>query len=651
MNNTVYSEQNFRKLIDEHIGYHTPSKDSLEETCSKLPNLPIQIFLHSPTKLTAKIDPKDVQNASKLIKKRNETAKNSTKSMTFIHSSYIANLANTGNYATNCVIKHMQIGETLRITGVVIHTAKYKNVGFDQGFMNFVENIGKILDDKNYKTKNPPTLLIETCISAGTEMFGKQEDLISFMELMREEHGEKIGICVDTAHVWGAGYNPSEFIEKFEKKLPGCIKLIHFNGSSKKFGSKTDGHCDPFSGNIDPKDMFKVAQWGLKNNVPLIREHEVTINLNSFKIHLKHYCNHSHDHHNNPSTGTINSSFVEHNEILDEQDQEELLAIFEPKVVPEINLKLGQMLKQVSNIRATNGVPQRGRNWSAIKHKQAAEIIMKHTTPITSYEQALKLDNVGKGIALKIKEFLETGELKEFLKLNKVEIEKQKALEIFTDIWGVGLATAQIWFKDGMKTLEDVRQNDKLHLTKQQQLGLTYYEDMKIPMARNEIEHIGDILTDAMNEVSFDMELHIVGSFRREQNPNHTSKDIDVLITCDHNPSKDNQNVLVGMIDKLSESMGVEIYSLGESSFIGLIEIDGIYRHVDIWIATGDEIYFAKVAHTNSKSMNINIRKLAAKKGLKLNEKGLFDGRGKLIKVKSEREIFDKFGIEPEYKC
>lgn len=627
-----YSENKFRELIDEHIGYHTPSRDTLEETCSKLPTLPIQIFLHSPTKMTTKIDPKDIENAAKLIKKREYNPKN-TKTATFIHCPYICNLANEGNYATNSIIKHMQIGEKLFVQGIVIHTSKYKNVGFDKGFLNFVENIGKILEKASGKT----ILLIESCVGAGTEMFFEIDSLINFMELMREEHGEKIGICVDTAHVWGAGYNPSDFIEKFEKKLPGVIKLIHFNGSSKKRGSKADGHTDPFSGNIDPKDMFKVTQYCIAHNIPMIREYEVTINLNSFKIHLKHYCNHDNPTHNH------------NHEILDEQDQEELLAIFEPKVVPEINLKLGQMLKQVSNIRATNGAPQRGRNWSAIKHKQAAEIIMKHTTPITSYEQALKLDNVGKGIALKIKEFLETGELKEFLKLNKVEIEKQKALEIFTDIWGVGLATAQVWFKAGMKTLEDVRHNDKLHLTKQQQLGLTYYEDMKIPMARNEIEHIGDILKDAMNEVSFDMELHIVGSFRREQNPNHTSKDIDVLITCDdHN---DNQNVLVGMIDKLSESMGVEIYSLGDNSFIGLIEIDGIYRHVDIWIATGDEIYFAKVAHTNSKTMNINIRKSAAKKGLKLNEKGLFDGRGKLIKVKSEREIFAKFGIEPEYKC
>lgn len=60
--------------------------------------------------------------------------------------------------------------------------------------------------------------------------------------------------CIDTAHLFSAGVNPKEWT----KINLSNIKLIHFNGSERKFGSGVDKHSIPFNkeDNIDKKDLL-----------------------------------------------------------------------------------------------------------------------------------------------------------------------------------------------------------------------------------------------------------------------------------------------------------------------------------------------------------------------------------------------------------
>ena len=82
----------------------------------------------------------------------------------------------------------------------------------------------------------------------------------------------KLGICVDTCHVYSAGFQPFDYIQRVEEIAPGAIRLLHFNDSRYYLGSRCDAHARIGSGCIGIIELFKVANWAIKNNVPMVRE-------------------------------------------------------------------------------------------------------------------------------------------------------------------------------------------------------------------------------------------------------------------------------------------------------------------------------------------------------------------------------------------
>ena len=87
------------------------------------------------------------------------------------------------------------------------------------------------------------------------------------------------GICVDTCHIFAAGYNIKnkyvmlQYLDKFNE-LIGLeeIKLIHLNDSKNETGSKIDRHENLGVGFIGLKPLLKFANFFIKQNVPVILE-------------------------------------------------------------------------------------------------------------------------------------------------------------------------------------------------------------------------------------------------------------------------------------------------------------------------------------------------------------------------------------------
>ena len=98
-------------------------------------------------------------------------------------------------------------------------------------------------------------------------------------------------------------------------------------------------------------------------------------------------------------------------------------------------------------------------------------------------------------LAEKICEIIGSGKLRKLVELN--DQESIKSLEIFTKVWGAGPQTAKIWVAQGFRTLEDLAL--KANLTRHQEIGLKYYDDLSEKMTRHEAEDIG-------NHVSFNFD-------------------------------------------------------------------------------------------------------------------------------------------------
>ncbi|KAF5909289.1 DNA polymerase lambda, partial [Clarias magur] len=163
-----------------------------------------------------------------------------------------------------------------------------------------------------------------------------------------------------------------------------------------------------------------------------------------------------------------------------------------------------------------------GDKWRALSYSKAVNALKSHPKQISSYEEACKIPGIGKSMADKIMEIMDSGHLR---KLDNFG-EAVSVLETFTNIWGVGAKTAQLWYQQGFRTLEDIR--TKATLTHTLRIGLKHYDDFLDRMPRSEAAAIEKTVREAAHSVNPELLVVACGSYRRGK---PTCGDVDVLIT------------------------------------------------------------------------------------------------------------------------
>tara|TARA_Y100001958_G_C21194491_1_gene522106 strand:- start:319 stop:1278 length:960 start_codon:yes stop_codon:yes gene_type:complete len=281
--------------------------------------------------------------------------------------------------------------------------------------------------------------------------------------------------------------------------------------------------------------------------------------------------------------------------------------------------------------------------------QNALREIKKHDEEITSGEYALEnIKSIGKGIAKRIDEILETGTLTE-LKSNNSNI---SAVDELLSITGIGPTRAKQLVKDGISSVGDLKKkvlDGSIKVTHHIQLGLQYYDDLKERIPRSEITDMKKILQKEIKNIDGNLIFEICGSYRRGVK---TSGDIDVLLT---HPKyvKDisKQKFLQKVVTRLKE-IGFIIDSLtsdGAKKYMGICKIDKspFGRRIDIRCVDYSAFYTGLLYFTGSKNFNIIIRNKALEMGFTLNEYSLTDKEtDKKIILHSEEELFDILKID-----
>ena len=121
----------------------------------------------------------------------------------------------------------------------------------------------------------PFTVLLETMAGKGTEVGGSFEELRMIVD--RAACGDRLGVCLDTCHVWDAGYDIAGDLDgvltRFDRLLGlDRLKAVHFNDSKNPLGSRKDRHEKLGQGHIGPDALRRVACHPALQGRPFILE-------------------------------------------------------------------------------------------------------------------------------------------------------------------------------------------------------------------------------------------------------------------------------------------------------------------------------------------------------------------------------------------
>ena len=118
-------------------------------------------------------------------------------------------------------------------------------------------------------------ILLETMAGKGSEVGRTFEELRAILD--RVDLQEKMGVCLDTCHVWDAGYDIVEHLDEVLKEFDRIIglerlKAIHLNDSMNPLGSHKDRHARLGEGQIGPEALQRIVCHEKLQGLPFILE-------------------------------------------------------------------------------------------------------------------------------------------------------------------------------------------------------------------------------------------------------------------------------------------------------------------------------------------------------------------------------------------
>lgn len=192
-----------------------------------------------------------------------------------VHCAYILNLANPNvekrEYAINFIINELTGTYKIGAKYLVLHPGAHMNQGAYAGCDLIVEGLKTILE----KTKDQDSIIcIETMAGKGSECCSTFEEVKYILDKV---DNNRVKVCLDTCHIWDAGYDIVNDYENVIKKLDETIginniKVIHLNDSKNVCGSHKDRHENIGFGNIGFETLHKVLIDDRFKNVVKILE-------------------------------------------------------------------------------------------------------------------------------------------------------------------------------------------------------------------------------------------------------------------------------------------------------------------------------------------------------------------------------------------
>ena len=162
------------------------------------------------------------------------------------HDSYLINLASPDPVlrarSVDSMVAELRRCASLGIPTVVSHPGNY----MDDRASGLARNADGIVEALE-RAPGPVMILLETTAGQGTVLGATFEELAEIIERVPEPHRARLGVCVDTAHVWAAGFDLVNAYDDMMSRLADVIgmdrlRMMHLNDSKVPLGSRKDRH-------------------------------------------------------------------------------------------------------------------------------------------------------------------------------------------------------------------------------------------------------------------------------------------------------------------------------------------------------------------------------------------------------------------------
>lgn len=197
---------------------------------------------------------------------------------TVSHDSYLINLAATNEQflvqSIDLFVEELSRCAALAIPHLVTHPGAHLGAGEAAGLTKIIKSLD-VIHQCTPKAKSVTTCL-EITAGQGTCLGYKLEHLAEIIS--RAKHPERLGVCLDTAHLFAAGYDfrgrkYAAFMKQIEQTIGvDRIKVWHLNDSKKALGSRVDRHDHIGKGTIGLDGFKPIVRDKRFRSVPKILE-------------------------------------------------------------------------------------------------------------------------------------------------------------------------------------------------------------------------------------------------------------------------------------------------------------------------------------------------------------------------------------------
>ena len=254
-----------------YIGNHTSSSKgyaAMGRQIVKNGGNTFAFFTRNPRGGNAKaIDPADVA-------KFQEIAREHEFGKIVAHAPYTLNACaakeNLRDFARNTFSDDLKRMEATPGNYYNIHPGSHVGQGIEVGIQKIAEVLNAVLTEEQ-----TTTVLLETMAGKGSEVGSHFQELRAIMDLV--EKRDKLGICLDTCHVWDGGYDIVNDLDgvltEFDRIIGlDHLKAIHLNDSLNPLGSHKDRHARIGEGQIGLDALVRVIRHPALDGKPFILE-------------------------------------------------------------------------------------------------------------------------------------------------------------------------------------------------------------------------------------------------------------------------------------------------------------------------------------------------------------------------------------------